>query len=220
MKKLLTVFSIMASLASYGQDMHIQPETKDTVITSTDPVEDATIDEVIVSKKAPKPETVQYLSQTTRYGMKSLFDKYAYSTGFSYSNQINTNAAGFMENYIQKHGKFLMNMKGWGQPYFNLIENVFAQYGLPHELKYLAVIESHLNAGATSWVGAGGPWQFMPYTAREFGLVVRNGYDERRDYVKSTNAAAKYLLQLYKQMNHDWLLVIACLLYTSPSPRD
>lgn len=48
-------------------------------------------------------------------------------------------------------------MKEWGTPYFNLIDQIFAQYGLPRELKYLAVIESNLNSGATSWVGAGGP---------------------------------------------------------------
>jgi membrane-bound lytic murein transglycosylase D len=99
-------------------------------------------------------------------------------------------------------------MKGWGQPYFNLIENILVQYGLPKELKYIAVIESNLNAGATSPVGAGGPWQFMPYTAREFGLTVSSYADDRRDYYKSTHAAAKYLLTLYKQM-HDWLLVMA-----------
>ena len=82
------------------------------------------------------------------------------------------------------------------------------QYGLPKELKYIAVIESNLSSGATSIVGAGGPWQFMPYTAREYGLVVNGNIDERRDYYKSTHAAARYLLYLYKQL-HDWLLVMA-----------
>ena len=99
-------------------------------------------------------------------------------------------------------------MKTWATPYFGFIDNVFSQYGLPRELKYLAVIESHLSTGATSWVGAAGPWQFMPYTAREYGLLVNGVYDERRDYLKSTHAAARYLLSLYKQ-THDWLLVIA-----------
>jgi membrane-bound lytic murein transglycosylase D len=99
-------------------------------------------------------------------------------------------------------------MKGWGQPYFNLIESVLQQYGLPRELKYIAVIESNLSIGATSVVGAGGPWQFMPYTARDYGLVVNGYQDDRRDYYKSTHAAARYLLSLYRQM-HDWLLVMA-----------
>jgi membrane-bound lytic murein transglycosylase D len=89
-----------------------------------------------------------------------------------------------------------------------LIDNIFTQYGLPKELKYLAVIESNLKPSCTSWVGAAGPWQFMPVTAREYGLVLNNVVDERRDYFKSTHAAARYLLQLYK-MTKDWLLVIA-----------
>ena len=210
MNKLLTLITIAASLSSYGQDSLLQKMDSDTTVArEVIQAEDIVIDEVVSSPKAPQPETVHYLSQTTRYGMKNLFNKYAYTTGFSYTNQINSNAGAFMDNYIRRHGKTLMDMKGWGQPYFALIENIFSQYGLPHELKYLAVIESHLKVGATSWVGAGGPWQFMPYTAREFGLKVQPGYDERRDYVKSTHAAAKYLLQLYRQMDHDWLLVIA-----------
>lgn len=109
---------------------------------------------------------------------------------------------------MKVHGNYLQKMKGWGQPYFNLIESVLQQYGLPRELKYIAVIESNLSTGATSIVGAGGPWQFMPYTAREYGLVVNGYLDERRDYYKSTHAAARYLLALYRQM-HDWLLVMA-----------
>jgi len=106
------------------------------------------------------------------------------------------------------HGSYLQKMKTWGLPYFNFIDNVLQQYGLPRELKYIAVIESNLSTGATSNVGAGGPWQFMPYTARDYGLVVNSYLDERRDYYKSTHAAARYLLYLYKQM-HDWLLVMA-----------
>ena len=109
---------------------------------------------------------------------------------------------------MKGHSKYLLKMKGWGQPYFSLIENVLVQYGLPRELKYIAVIESNLNAAVTSNKGAGGPWQFMPYTGREYGLVVNGFVDERRDYFKSSHAAARYLLTLYKQL-HDWLLVMA-----------
>ncbi|MBU9935486.1 MAG: lytic transglycosylase domain-containing protein, partial [Ferruginibacter sp.] len=125
-----------------------------------------------------------------------------------YSSQVNPNAESYMQDYLKSHSDHLIKMKGWGQPYFNLIDNILSRYGLPRELKYLAVIESNLRPGATSWKGAGGPWQFMPYTARDYGLVVNNFLDERRDYYKSTHAAARYLLTLYGQM-HDWLLVIA-----------
>lgn len=169
--------------------------------------ENEIIDEIVKVKKLPQ-EKVQYFSQLTRYGFKNLFSKYSYNPNLPYSNQVNPYAESYMQDYLKKHTKSLTGMKEWGLPYFNLIDNIFAQYGLPRELKYLAVIESNLSTGATSWVGAGGPWQFMPYTAREYGLVVNSGFDERRDYFKSTHAAARYLLTLYKQM-HDWLLVIA-----------
>jgi membrane-bound lytic murein transglycosylase D len=172
------------------------------------PVSDSIIDEIVVTKQVPKKDKVQYFSQLTRYGFKNLFSKYAYNPSLPYSSQVNPNAEAYMQDYLRLHTSGLTKMKSWGMPYFNLIDNIFAQYGLPRELKYLAVIESNLSAGATSWVGAGGPWQFMPYTAREYGLVVNPNFDERRDYYKSTHAAARYLLTLYKQMN-DWLLVVA-----------
>jgi membrane-bound lytic murein transglycosylase D len=99
-------------------------------------------------------------------------------------------------------------MKSWGKPYFDLIGAVFARHKLPVELKYLSVIESDLKSGAVSWAGAVGPWQFMAGTARQLGLKVTGRTDERRDYNKSTVAAAKYLKELYS-IYHDWLLVIA-----------
>jgi len=175
---------------------------KDTAMQS------AIIDEIVRTKKIPQKDKVQYFSQLTRYGFKNLFSKYAYNSKLPYSSQVNPYAESYMQDYLRVHSKSLIKMKDWGTPYFNLIDNIFSQYGLPKELKYLAVIESNLSTAATSWVGAGGPWQFMPYTAREYGLVVNAQFDERRDYYKSTHAAARYLLTLYKQLN-DWLLVIA-----------
>lgn len=181
----------------------------DTATNKTDTaLQSALIDEIVRSKKIPQKDKVQYFSQLTRYGFKNLFSKYAYNPKLPYSSQVNPYAESYMQDYLKVHSKSLIKMKVWGTPYFNLIDNIFTQYGLPKELKYLAVIESNLSTAATSWVGAGGPWQFMPYTAREYGLVVNAHFDERRDYYKSTHAAARYLLTLYKQMN-DWLLVIA-----------
>jgi membrane-bound lytic murein transglycosylase D len=171
-------------------------------------IEEEIIDEVVKTKTPPAKDKVQYFSQVTKYGFKNLFSKYSYNSSLSYSSQVNPSATGFIQDYMKVHGSYLTKMKGWGQPYFNLIESILTQYGLPRELKYIAVIESNLSTGATSRVGAGGPWQFMPYTARDYGLVISGYYDERRDYFKSTHAASRYLLTLYKQF-HDWLLVMA-----------
>jgi membrane-bound lytic murein transglycosylase D len=179
----------------------------DTTIEN-EKIEDEIIDEVVKTKTAPSKDKVQYFSQVTKYGFKNLFSRYNYNPALAYSAQINPSATTFIQDYMKVHGSYLTKMKGWGQPYFNLIESILTQYGLPRELKYIAVIESNLSVGATSQVGAGGPWQFMPYTARDYGLVVNGAYDERRDYFKSTHAASRYLLSLYKQF-HDWLLVMA-----------
>jgi membrane-bound lytic murein transglycosylase D len=113
-----------------------------------------------------------------------------------------------MQDYLQSHTKFLQNLQKNSLSYFNFIDGVLSQYGLPTELKYLAVIESNLKSTALSSAGARGPWQFMDYTARQYGLQVNRMLDERIDYGKSTHAAAKYLLSLYKDLK-DWLLVIA-----------
>lgn len=92
--------------------------------------------------------------------------------------------------------------------YFPMIEDIFDSYGLPSELKYMAIIESALNVNAVSRVGATGLWQFMFSTGRLYGLTINSIVDERRDPVKSTHAAAKYMRDLYGIYN-DWILVIA-----------
>ena len=92
--------------------------------------------------------------------------------------------------------------------YFPMIEDIFDSYGLPVELKYMAVIESALKPNAVSRAGATGMWQFMYSTGRLYGLTINSIVDERRDPVKATHAAAKYLKDMYNIYN-DWTLVIA-----------
>ncbi|MFZ9207892.1 MAG: hypothetical protein ACO21X_03010 [Sediminibacterium sp.] len=84
-----------------------------------------------------------------------------------YQSQINPRAISFVEEYIRKQGKSLEKMKVWGKPYFDLYDQILINYGIPKEMKYLSVIESHLGAGGTSWAGAVGPWQLMPAVAKE-----------------------------------------------------
>jgi len=122
--------------------------------------------------------------------------------------KLNARAVSFVKDYMDKEGKNLEKMKSWGQPYFNTIDNILVKHNLPKELKYLAVIESELKSTAVSWVGAVGPWQLMPETARILGLKVNQKVDERKNYPKSTHAAAIYLKDLYAEFG-DWLLVIA-----------
>jgi Predicted soluble lytic transglycosylase fused to an ABC-type amino acid-binding protein len=134
----------------------------------------------------------------------------ALEMGYNASNgiRLNPRAITFVQDYMDRYGEDLRKMRSWARPYFNMMDGVFKRYGLPTELKYLAVIESELKSTAKSWAGAVGPWQLMPSTARTLGLVVNRHRDERTDYHKSTHAAAKYLRDLYREFG-DWLLVIA-----------
>ena len=171
-------------------------------------VEDKVIDEVIESNKPIKKQRAQYLSEVTQYGFKDLFKNYSYNSAIPYSSQVNPHAEKYMQDYLNSHEIYLQKLKKTSVPYFNFIDGILTKYGLPRELKYLAVIESDLKTNALSSAGARGPWQFMSYTAKDYGLIVNQQQDDRTDYYKSTNAAAKYLLYLYKNLK-DWLLVIA-----------
>jgi membrane-bound lytic murein transglycosylase D len=126
----------------------------------------------------------------------------------SYQSQINPRAISFVDEYIRKQGKSLEKMKVWGKPYFDLYDQILINYGIPKEMKYLSVIESHLGAGGISWAGAVGPWQLMPGVAKEYGLQVGGYWDQRTDYFKSTHVAARIMKKLYTEFD-DWLLVVA-----------
>lgn len=136
-------------------------------------------------------------------GFTNLFENTAAN-----GTKLNSRAVSFVKDYMEKEGKEMERLRTWGRPYFNIIDPILVKYGLPKELKYLAVIESKLKSNAVSWVGAVGPWQLMPATARILGLKVNSKVDERVNYHKSTHAAAKYIKDLYDEFG-DWLLVIA-----------
>jgi len=158
------------------------------------------------SKKA-KP-TVRSANDTS-YNASGFNDLFITSSNNTTNGaRLNPRAISFVQDYFAKNSRDLQDMKEWGRPYFNLIDGILAEYGLPTELKYLAVIESNLKSNALSYVGAVGPWQLMPATARILGLKVSRKHDERTNYYKSTKAAAIYLRDLYSELG-DWLLVIA-----------
>jgi membrane-bound lytic murein transglycosylase D len=142
-----------------------------------------------------------------KLGFKNLFSTAVTGDGIN-GARLNPMAISFVENYISKNKRGFIAMKDWAKPYFDMMDKVLTQHGLPKELKYIAVIESGLKYNAISWAGAVGPWAFMPAAARQYGLSIARGKDERLDYFKSTHAAARFLTDLYARYG-DWLLVVA-----------
>lgn len=92
--------------------------------------------------------------------------------------------------------------------YGPVLSKMLDDHGLPRDLIYLSMAESGFTNHARSWAKAVGPWQFMPYTGRRYGLEVNFFLDERRDPLKATVAAANYLSDLYKRFG-SWELAMA-----------
>ncbi len=104
---------------------------------------------------------------------------------------------GFFERYSARAGR-----------YAPILGKILEEHGLPRDLIFLAMAESGFQNKAKSWARAVGPWQFMPYTGKRFGLHIDWYIDERRDPIKATIAASRYLKKLYSEFG-SWELAAA-----------
>jgi membrane-bound lytic murein transglycosylase D len=114
-----------------------------------------------------------------------------------------------LDLYVHRRREIVERMVGLGYNYyFPVFEDALQRYGLPSELKYLACIESGLRINAYSRARAAGLWQFIPSSGMLQGLEINSFIDERYDLYKSTDAACRFLKQLYNIFG-DWNLAIA-----------
>lgn len=139
------------------------------------------------------------------YGAEHLnLDNYFFDIPIVYNAKVRrwvdyflTRGRGLFERYSARAGK-----------YGPLMGQILEEHGLPRDLLFLAMAESGFHNKAKSWAKAVGPWQFMPYTGKAYGLNQDWYVDERRDPVKATVGAAKYLTKLYKEFG-SWELAAA-----------
>lgn len=113
-----------------------------------------------------------------------------------------------IKNFLKNRKKSYERLMALSEYYFPVFEEAMAKYNVPLEIKYLAIVESALNPKAVSRVGATGLWQFMYQTGKEYNLGIDSYVDERSDPLKSSDAAARYMSNMYRIFG-DWDLVLA-----------
>lgn len=116
---------------------------------------------------------------------------------------------GYIKQYVKRERAYIKLMFKRGKDYMPISREIFDRYDVPREFQVLPALESNFTAHAVSPAGAVGYWQFMPELAREYGLSITEGNDERKNFRKSTVAAAKFIRYQLKVYNNDPLLVVA-----------
>ena len=221
-----------------NEDYDDEEDEEDTELVFDDdgePIDSLTVDEFAVTDQEGNEEIVEFPEAMT-YDLDSLMNLYMSknylspgdcemkSEGPTYTKEeyierlsrmptimemaYNDIVQKFIDRYSGRLRYSVSYMLGAANFYMPIFEQALEAHQLPLELKYLPIIESALNPKAVSRVGATGLWQFMPATGKQYGLEVNSLVDERRDPVKSSNAAARYLKTLYRIFG-DWNLVIA-----------
>ena len=151
----------------------------------------------IQEPKRPNPEATPEI-------VKQRLEELNTSVEMTYSPSVQTH----IDRYLKNGRAQLKELIARSEYYLPIFEQALMEAGLPDELKYLPVIESHLEVKATSPRGAGGLWQFMPITAKGLDMKVNATIDERNDPYLSSQKACRLLKMLYDQFG-DWSLALA-----------
>lgn len=152
-----------------------------------------------------KYEPVEYEELPTELLKKRLEELNARTP---FNVEYNPSLESVIKGYLKNRRRTMANLMALSDYYFPMFEEQLDRYGLPLEMKYLAIVESALDPRARSRVGATGLWQFMFSTGKIFDLEVNSYVDERSDPLMATEAACKYLKSLEKSLG-DWDLALA-----------
>lgn len=175
---------VMAKVFAYNMPQATKSSSKQGEITSTDTLT------FNITKPLSLMAQLNFADETLPIGDVKVERKMKKTLAAHYFSNLQTN---------KLHRK--------AAEWFPIIEPILAAYGIPEDFKYMPLVESGLDSGVSP-KGAAGAWQFMPGTARMYGLKVNSRVDERNNLRKSTIAAARYIKDLYRTFD-SWTLVAA-----------
>lgn len=115
----------------------------------------------------------------------------------------------YVKQFARKQRDYIIYMFSRGKNYFPKAAKIFSEYNIPEEFQMLPALESNFHANAVSPVGAVGYWQFMSELGRDYGLHINSKTDDRKNFTKSTIAAAKFFRDQLNLFNGDILLSVA-----------
>jgi len=201
----VVIFFVFASHFALGQDpIPVPPPTPDTLSLPEPTGEIIPIDSV-ATEVLILPTDLEYIpADDTPELLADRLSCIQNQIPLTYNNTVH----GFINFFTVRNRDYTRMVQRRQDLYFPLFEKYLAQYNLPEELKYLSIIESGLNPRAVSRARAVGLWQFMSGTGKYFGLQTDWYVDDRMDPDKSTDAACRYLSQLYRIFG-DWELALA-----------
>jgi GH24 family phage-related lysozyme (muramidase) len=176
---------IMAKVFAYKLPTEVENLNKDNYTNSTDTTKTAAEEEPVF-----KIAQLEFAEESLPIGDNKV------------TRKMKKTLASFSYDKLQTY-----RLHAKAAKWFPVVEPILAAYGIPNDFKYLPLVESGLQGGVSP-KGAAGFWQFMPATARMYGLKVNSKVDERYNLKKSTVAAAKYIKELYGIFN-SWTLVAA-----------
>ncbi|MCK4633070.1 MAG: transglycosylase SLT domain-containing protein, partial [candidate division Zixibacteria bacterium] len=149
-------------------------------------------------------ELIENLDQDTMMVFKSEIPQVVYDIPIVMNDRVKKSIVYFQTVAREAFKKYLRRSK----KYTPMMKRIIRKHGLPEDLIYLSLVESGYNPNAYSWARAMGLWQFISSTGRAYGLNRNWWYDERKDPVKATEAACRFLKHLYEEFG-SWELAMA-----------